>query len=395
MSLILARSPYFIERGGFDEGATLTINIGDAYANEIPPNPDPYLGMNIIKSYTLNFRQQTELDISPLIRDVIGYNSTYNTDFIVYVTTSVSGTISGAYQSPVLGEFYASDGYSFYEDGYNYDISTVLAGDSFYAGSNSTIYKLDDETVRIPLLDTSNEPNGTPVGLIAPLNADFYLNNNLLNTESLTIAANVSSSNVYRTIRDSGFNIKARIESDGGTFVDSTCFQRWLRDTKLDDFDKVVLYTYPGVNEKTLTIKTISECKYQPYEIIFKNRYGVEESLWFFKKSEYSLNTTSEEYRGNTFAQFKAGDLSYHTYQDYNVNGKEMMVLNTGFLEESFSENFKQLGLSEKVYIMKDNVKLPVKLKSRDITYKQSVNEKLIDYRIEIEFAYDKLNNIV
>ena len=391
MSLILARSPYFVSNEGFDEGATLTVNIGDAYTGFNPPNPDPVFKMSVIKSYTLNFRQQTELDISPLIRDVISYNSTYDTDFIVYVTTSVSGTISGAYQSPVLGAFYASDGYSFYEDGYNYSIESDLINNGFYAGSNNTMYKFGDETIRIPLLNTSLSPDNPPT----TITAKFYLNDNLIKTESIVINVDDSSSNAYKKIEGSGFNIKARIESDGGTFVDSTCFQRWLRNTSLEDFDKVVLTNNFYTNEHTVFIKTISECKYQPYEIIFKNRYGVEESLWFFKKSEYSLNTTSEEYRGNTFAQFKAGDLSYHTYQDYNVNGKEMMVLNTGFLEESFSENFKQLGLSEKVYIMKDNVKLPVKLKSRDITYKQSVNQKLIDYRIEVEFAYDKLNNIV
>ena len=84
-----------------------------------------------------------------------------------------------------------------------------------------------------------------------------------------------------------------------------------------------------------------------------------------------------------------------HTYKDYNVNARESLSLNTGFLEESFSENFRQLMLSESVYVMIDNVKLPVNIKNDELSYKKSVNEKLINYSIEIEFSYDKLNNIV
>ncbi len=384
MSLILARSPYFIERGSFDEGATLTVTIGEgsySFPSEV---------IDIFKTYTLNFRQQTELDISPLIRDCINYNPNYDADFIVYVKTTISGDVGGVPSGSLSKRYYATDGYSFYEDGYNLELTDVLANAGYYAGSNTTIYRYDREKIRLPFLSAYRTP-GNP---ISDGSVSFYKDGVLQKTQSIPFRPNTGTYNMYQVVEDAGdFDLERRITDDGGVFVDSSCIRKWIKNTPLVDYDTIIA-TGEEFNT-TLTIKTISECKHQPYEIIFKNRYGVEESLWFFKKSEYSLNTTSEEYRGNTFAQFKAGDLSYHTYQDYNVNGKEMMVLNTGFLEESFSENFKQLGLSEKVYIMKDNVKLPVKLKSRDITYKQSVNEKLIDYRIEVEFAYDKLNNIV
>lgn len=387
MSLILARSPYFIERGTYDAGAILTLTIGRGR----------YSGgsiVDIIKTYTLNFREQTELDISPLIRDAITYNATYDTDYVVYAKTSIIGNEAGIPSGATAASFYVTDGYAFYEDGYNYaadGITTTLYSNSYYAGSNTTIYRLDDETIRLPFLCTALSPSPT----VATLTLDYYKNNVLIASNSTICRTGNSSSNAYQLITGGTVDFETRVTDDGGEFIDSKCFQKWIRNTQLVDYDKIIVTSDVQASSVELKIKTISECKYQPYEIIFKNRYGVEEGLWFFKKSEYSLNTERESYRGNAFAQFKAGDLSYHTYQDYNVNGREMMVLNSGFLDESFSENFKQLALSEKVYIMMDNVKLPVVLKSKDVTYKQSVNEKLIDYKIEVEFAYDKINNIV
>lgn len=390
MSLILARSPYFIERTPYDAGATLTLTIGRGRYSGGPI-------IDVIKTYTLNFREQTELDISPLIRDAIGYNATYDVDYVVYVKALITGDEGGIPSGSTTKYFYVTDGYAFYEDGYNYAADSqnnTLYKNSFYAGSNTTIYRLDDKTIRLPFLCTYLAPAPT----VATLTLNYYKNNELVSSEDTIFQTGSSSGNAYQLITDGAVDLETRVIADDGVFENTKCFQKFIRNTQLVDYDKIVAttdflgFTLPSVE---LTIKTISECKYKPYEIIFKNRYGVEESLWFFKKSEHSLTTERESYRGNTFAQFKAGDLSYHTYQDYNVNGREMMVLNSGFLEESFSENFKQLALSEKVYIMMDNLKLPVVLRSKDVTYKQSVNEKLIDYRIEVEFAYDKLNNIV
>jgi len=36
----------------------------------------------------------------------------------------------------------------------------------------------------------------------------------------------------------------------------------------------------------------------------------------------------------------------------------------------------------------------PVVIKSQDLVYKTGVNDKLTQYTMEFEFAYDKINNI-
>jgi hypothetical protein len=70
------------------------------------------------------------------------------------------------------------------------------------------------------------------------------------------------------------------------------------------------------------------------------------------------------------------------------------MTINSGFVPESFSENFKQLMLSERVWLDTGAVDLPITIKSSDLELKTSVNEKLINYTINIEFAFDTINNI-
>jgi hypothetical protein len=136
------------------------------------------------------------------------------------------------------------------------------------------------------------------------------------------------------------------------------------------------------------------ECNHTPHKLIFVNRFGVEEELWFFKKSVDNMTTSRESFRANTLPSYLDNDLSQHSYASYNVNGKKTMNMNTGFIPESFKENIRQLMLSEKVWIYLDGNKLPITIKNSDMVLKKAINEKLINYEIEIEFAYDIINTI-
>jgi len=80
------------------------------------------------------------------------------------------------------------------------------------------------------------------------------------------------------------------------------------------------------------------------------------------------------------------------------VVGKESITLSSGFLSESYNEVFKQLMLSEKVWITnRTNTSeqvLPINIKTSDITYKTSLNDKLVEYTIEFDNSYNVLNDI-
>jgi hypothetical protein len=68
--------------------------------------------------------------------------------------------------------------------------------------------------------------------------------------------------------------------------------------------------------------------------------------------------------------------------------------MNTGFIDEQYNEVIKQLMLSEQVWIDNGTNVLPVSLNSNSLSFKTSVNDKLIDYTLEFEYAFDKINTI-
>ena len=202
------------------------------------------------------------------------------------------------------------------------------------------------------------------------------------------------TSNTYEEVTvDAKFNSSTvgtqTIEFDSDT---NTAYQEVI--FNIDDIDEVLITTDYGT--KTIEVKPISECKFSPYILTFKNRYGVDEDLWFFKKSTKKINVSSEDFMANQFEQRSAGILT-RSSQEYNKNGKESLEINSGFVPEAFNECFKQLLLSEevKLYDYDNSQEYAVKITDSSLTYKTSVNDKLINYTIGVEFSNNVIDNIV
>jgi len=75
----------------------------------------------------------------------------------------------------------------------------------------------------------------------------------------------------------------------------------------------------------------------------------------------------------------------------FNANGKQTIKVNTDWVDETFKEKIKQLMLSEKILVNETAAKLNTK--SMDL--KKSINNKLINYEMEFEFAYDVINSVM
>ncbi len=118
------------------------------------------------------------------------------------------------------------------------------------------------------------------------------------------------------------------------------------------------------------------------------------EDMWFFKRSDKSLTVENQTYQNNQILSGGTYNVREAQMKRYNVTSKESMSLNTGFLREEFNESFTQLMQSEKVWITLDNDFVPVNIKDTDLSFKTSLNDKLINYGIEIEFAFNKMNTV-
>ena len=337
MGLILTRSPFFVSSEGY--GTNVQVSLGIDYLVD---------GVVTNVSYQLEFGTQKERDVSPLISDYYSKEAD-----VLHVEIEVDGS-----DNLTVSDYLATDGYGYYEDGYNLDLATALESNSFYAGSNDKVQLYKDGIATIPLLASVNDARTTIK----------YLKNG--------VASEVNTLSWYIN----------RISTEGGVYEENTCLLDFLDEIDYNSDSRPILnyasvftsetdrledrITYVSIdlsgfdvdeielnhlgNIKTLKVETIQECKYTPYKLRFRNRYGVLEDLWFFKRTNESLQTQRKDFNRVTFDSYKAGDLSRHSMKQYNVNGKESIELNTGWVCESFYENIKQLMLSEEVYLVKE-----------------------------------------
>ena len=102
------------------------------------------------------------------------------------------------------------------------------------------------------------------------------------------------------------------------------------------------------------------------------------------------------------------GTLTYDTYKpqvaQFNKLGKESITLNTNYLSEDYNEVIKQLMMSEQVWLTRlDNpapdsnnleTVLAVIPKTQSVTYKTSLNDRLVQYTVDFDYAFDKINTV-
>lgn len=146
---------------------------------------------------------------------------------------------------------------------------------------------------------------------------------------------------------------------------------------------------------KTIIVHNICEPKFTSYKITFLNKYGAFQDLYFFKKTVEKFNVTDSTYKTNIIEN-ETG--TYNTYkgqkQRYNVNAKTSLTMNTGFIDEDMNTTIEELFLSENIWIRYNNKTLPVMPTNKSLQYKTKLNDKLIDYTIDFEFAFNKINNV-
>jgi len=162
------------------------------------------------------------------------------------------------------------------------------------------------------------------------------------------------------------------------------------------DTDEVKVYdTDDSTLLKTITINNVCEPKFTPYKVTFVNKYGAFQDIYFFKKTTEQFDVTKEQYKTNSI---NTSTVTYDTYavqsQMYNVNAKSKLTLNTGFIKEDFVSSVEELLLSENVWIRYEGKTLPINTLTNSMQKKNHLNDKLIDYTVEFEFAFDKINNI-
>ena len=156
--------------------------------------------------------------------------------------------------------------------------------------------------------------------------------------------------------------------------------------------------TATSVNASTITyaIERVCSAKYTPIKMRFINKFGMPQDFYFFLKSAESVNTKSETFKRNIFNYSSSNyDVKSHQTKTFNKNGKKRLTLNTDYLIEGYNLVIEDIMLSEYVWIISGNIVRPVTVVTSSLTKKTSLNDKLIQYTLEVEEANDIINNIV
>jgi hypothetical protein len=322
-------------------------------------------------------------EVSELLRDFldINFDGSYNGQAIKVVAALTVYNSSNTSLSVTGFTLYAFDSYSYFEEG-NFDVEEKSA-----MISNKVIFALNDNSVRIPI-NTSKSPVVT-----------FLKDGNIVNTISYSSSSFPIGQIAYATVNatDSSESYIDRVLGDGGVLERSKCLTDFLNEFEISEADEVRISNNTGSLE-IIKIKTLQECKYEPKKFTFVNKFGALQDIYFFKKQVNKMDVSKESYNANTLSNTYTYDRSTHTKRDFNIKGKESFTFSSGYLSEEYNEVFKQMMLSEKVWITNitdiEEQVLPINVKTSNITYKTSLNDRLVEYTIEFENSYNVLNDI-
>ena len=302
----------------------------------------------IVRNITTSVATGANFDISELVRDYLN---------ITYSSTNAVDTVS---------------------------ITTVLQN---YSGQNAT-------GVTVGSAFTFNDVGFEAYGLYTDgSNPTLPFSGRTLSTWLL--AANVSQANVdsFEVFLPTGLEAKVVGMNSSGVAVIHTISST---DTFID------------VNDITPILKVIRiDCtKYGiGTQCVFINKFGVQQDLWFFLKNAKNINRRNENYQSNTLliaddvpAEYNITDAPTKVF---NTNAKQTYKLSSGYYPEWAVEYFEQLLLSEYVWLRLPRnetpavyITIPVTVKTSSMAIKTSVNDRLIEYTIEFEDAFDYINNI-
>lgn len=163
--------------------------------------------------------------------------------------------------------------------------------------------------------------------------------------------------------------------------------------------ENVAYYVIDLGNSRRLTVDLVCESKYTVYTIHFLNRFGGFESRDFTKVSRKTIDIEKKDFGKLPYTVNASGEVSYYnsnnvyneTRSVYASQYKEKMVLNTDAMTDQEYTWLGDLIISPMVYIEMDGYFLPVVISSNNYEFKKSINDKITNLTINIEFG-DQFN---
>jgi len=248
-----------------------------------------------------------------------------------------------------------------------YDTNTDLNGVLYNVNGTDYFYVLSDE---LGFANTSTQSTQKIIYIPAgPNSVDSFLG--VEPTEDYTISLISDSAAV---------NYKARVEADGGTCEGFACLRAALAELGYEE------------NATDYNYELVCEPKYTPVRVTFINQYGVSDYLTCFKVSTRSGGFTRESYMPQLPRPY---DVTQQLqYRNFDVNSRETITVNTGWVDENYDDVIRELLMSEKVSLLYDGQEFTANPTDGGVEYLKEINAKMINYTLTFEIAWNIRNNI-
>lgn len=173
----------------------------------------------------------------------------------------------------------------------------------------------------------------------------------------------------------------------------------YVKSVKVDNtnIDNEITYTfgYSGQSAQTITYEFYDECLYSNYDLVFKNKYGMLETLSMSKKSSKTLNIESTDYLRSIVNLEGVYNINRHTNKQFNVGGMEEWTLNTEMLPEYMNSVVKEAYLSEEMWLIDSaGVITPVIRKDQNVQFRTILNREMVQYTLVVTLSHNTVQNI-
>jgi hypothetical protein len=375
-TIINARSPYYVKLSEPDlylAEVNMFIYAG-VFTTGKPATPQ-----YVLNQYSPTGSEYVVLEISEIIRDYL--NTKYYEEAIdgvwVEVDYTLKDELGGTLTTGSL-DYLAFDGFGYFNEGVNPRTSTdptVTSYTPMVLQDNNTVYFVKGKDIRIPFFSEPSPTASSDIDAGVWNEADYYWELSNFNWELVSVP---------------------QVINDNDNSLDK--IQYLVIQSDFVQTGNTVTFTSNSGNPQETVINFVEYCepRYEPYRIIFYNKYGALQDIWCTKKSTINISTKDESYKANVMDFTGSPDYSLydHNKRRFNVEANQSITLNTDYLKEEYNDVVEQMLMSEQVWIENDTEVIPVVLKSKSLQLKTSVNDKLIQYTFEFDYAFDTIQNI-
>ena len=160
-------------------------------------------------------------------------------------------------------------------------------------------------------------------------------------------------------------------------------------------FNATQVQVVVGATTKTYTVSNGACSKYDAKKLTFVNAKGVKQDMYFNMKSSEKMSISSDTYSRSLidYRNLSIGNELHQSKKRIN-NASINYVLNTDFVEEAYSDVMTELLLSEYVYLTQNGATTPVNVTDTSLERKTHLNDKLIQFTVNIEAGAQYINQI-